>query len=150
LKESFSENLFSDLVEEKIGKIVTAAGEIQAKSLIRFRGFDTDRFELVKIQKHRRYIFTEKDFSEIENFVKEVCCEKDIEDYEQRIEELQRAVEAKNSKIADIKKNIEQTSEKLESKKDAKQRIEYLNKKQNEVMENLFKFTFPGKYTFFY
>ena len=150
LKESFNENLFSDSVEEKIGKIVTAARKIEAESRIKCRGFDTDLFELVKIQKHCRYIFTEKDFSEIENFVKEVCCEKDIEDKKQSIEELQKAVEAKNLRIADIKKSIEQINKKLESKKDAKQRIEYLNKKQNEVMENLFQFTFPGKYTFFY
>lgn len=159
-KKICCKEIFGDDVELRIKKIVEAVEKIKEKNYCTVPlKFKVEEFEfgLEEGKEFFRYVFTLKDFRKIEDFISEVCNKMGIADKEERIEELERKLESENSykekikeSIANAKESIKKINKELESKKDTKERIEYLNKKQDEVLANFFKFTFPGKYTFFY
>lgn len=158
-KKICCKEIFGGDVELRIKEIVEAVEKIKEKNYctvpLEF-SIEEFKFGLEEGKEFFRYVFTLKDFGKIEDFISGVCNKMGIADKEERIEELKRKLKSENSykekikeSIANAEESIKKINKELEPKKDTKERIEYLNKKQDEVLANLFKFTFPGKYTFF-
>ena len=151
LKEGCNEELFGDKVEERIKEIVEAVKSIKVKNLSVPLKFFVNEFVFGLDREHEyfRYVFKKSDFDEIYKFIGEVCHKEDIEKIENRIIELKKEKTRLSEDIETSQTTVKQLQEEIKLMTATKEKIESLAKKSNEIRDNLFKFTFPGKYTFF-